>query len=110
MNDKTHPTMKELYNKIHLIDPNIGQATVYRNINKLVEKDEIKKLSIKNEVDHYDGDLSNHYHFICTSCNKIVDIFDININIPKDNINNKYNVSIDNSDILLYGKCKDCIK
>lgn len=102
--------MKELYNKIHLIDPTIGQATVYRNINKLVESNDIKKLSIKNEIDHYDGDLSNHYHFICTSCNKIIDIFDTCIDIPKDDINKKYNVSIDNSDILLYGKCEDCIK
>lgn len=102
--------MKELYNKVHLIDPTIGQATVYRNINKLVGSNEIKKLSVKNEVDHYDGDLSNHYHFICTSCNKITDIFDVCINIPKEIIDKKYNISIDNSDVLLYGKCKDCIK
>lgn len=102
--------MKELYNKIHLIDPTIGQATVYRNINKLVEMNEIKKLSVKDETDRYDGDLSNHYHFICTSCNKIIDIFDVCVDIPKDNINKKYNISIYDNDILLYGKCKDCIK
>lgn len=110
MSDKTHPTMKGLYEKVHKVDSTIGQATVYRNINKLVESNDIKKLSIKNEIDHYDGDLSNHYHFICTSCNKIIDIFDVNIDIPKETINKKYNIVIDASDILLYGKCKDCIK
>ena len=92
------------------MDPAIGQATVYRNVNKLVNNGKIRKLSINNELDHYDGDLSPHYHFICTSCNKIIDIFDSNIKIPKNKINKKYGVFIEKSDIILYGKCKDCTK
>lgn len=83
---------------------------MYRNINKLVETGDIRKLSINNELDHYDGDLTNHYHFICTSCNKIIDIFDIDVDLPSKKITNKYNVNIEKSDIILYGICDECQK
>ena len=48
------------------IDSTIGQATVYRNVNKLVNSGEIKRLSPNSEIDHYDGDNTNHYqlHYI----------------------------------------------
>lgn len=110
ISDKSHPTIKEIYNKVHLLDKTIGQATVYRNVNKLVNSGKIKKLSINNEIDHYDGDVSNHYHFICTSCNNIVDIFNCRLNIPIKEINKKHGILIEESDIILYGKCNKCIK
>lgn len=108
--DKTHPTTKELYNKVHKIDSSIGQATVYRTVNKLVELGKIKKLSINNDVDHYDGDISNHYHFICNTCNRIIDIFDDTFAIDLDKVNKNINVSIKNYDIILYGECDKCVK
>lgn len=105
VNDKTHPTIKEIYDKVHLYYPGIGQATVYRNVNKLVENGLIRRISIDNDVDHYDGDTSNHYHFLCTTCNKIIDIFDkkdISIgNILKD-------CTIEKTEVILYGKCSNC--
>lgn len=110
MSDKSHPTIQEIYNKVHMIDSTIGQATVYRNVNKLVSSGKAKKLSTNSEVDHYDGDISNHYHFICTSCNKIVDIFNFDVDIPIKDIQKSHNISIDNFDMVLYGKCSECNK
>ena len=91
-----------------MLYPSIGQATVYRNISKLVNSGKIKKLSTNSGIDYYDGDISNHYHFMCTSCNKIIDIFDCNVEVPIKNIRMEYNVLIDNFDIVLYGKCEKC--
>lgn len=108
VNDKTHPTIKDIYNKVHQIDPSIGQATVYRNVNKLVDNGEVKRLSTNGEVDHYDGDMSNHYHFICTECNQIIDIFGYELKLPLNNIKKDHGISIDNFDIVLYGKCDKC--
>lgn len=108
VNDKTHPTIKEICNKVRAIDSTIGQATIYRNINKLVTSGEIKKLSTTSEVDHYDGDNTNHYHFMCTTCNKIIDIFDYEVKIPVKNIEKEHGISIDNFEIVLYGKCNSC--
>jgi len=108
MNDRSHPTIKDIYRKVHSLEPSIGQATIYRHINKLVESENIRKISIDNEIDHYDGNLSDHCHFVCTTCNKIIDVFDVNIDINKKKTNKNYDILIDKIDILLYGKCKEC--
>ena len=75
-NTKTHPTMKEIYELVKEINPTIGQATVYRNINKLTEDGNVVRILDPNNECHYDGDISQHSHFICTNCHKIIDIFD----------------------------------
>ena len=106
-NDKTHPTIKEIYNKVNKIDSNIGQATIYRNINKLVADGEILKIKIDNNLDRYDGNISNHLHFLCNKCLKIYDIFETNDSFIN-SIENKYNLKINNSEIYLEGICSSC--
>lgn len=108
-NDKTHPTMKEVYDKVHNIDSIIGQATVYRNVNKLVEANNVRRISVDNDVDHYDGDMGDHYHFVCTTCNKIIDIFD-ELDLSVSEVESKIKCRIDKKEIILYGKCSDCLK
>lgn len=102
--------MKEIYQKVHLLDSSIGQATVYRNVNKLVEKGEVKKLSLHHDLDRYDGDIKDHYHFVCTSCNKIIDIYGSKEEVPICNIVKDHNIVVDDCDITLYGTCEDCLK
>lgn len=101
--------MKTIYNKVHNIDSTIGQATVYRNVNKLVENNKLRRISIDNDIDHYDGDVSNHYHFVCTVCHEIIDIFD-EINLPTLKIAKEFKCQIDKKEIILYGKCSNCLK
>ena len=69
-----HPTADELYKLIIKDFPNIGLATVYRNLNLLAEKGVIKKIYGLADAAHFDHNTHNHHHFICTKCNKIYDI------------------------------------
>lgn len=62
MNRCDHPTADALYASIREEFPNISLGTVYRNLNLLVETGEIRKLSCGSGADHYDGDVSPHYH------------------------------------------------
>lgn len=82
---------------------NISLGTVYRNLNILVDCNLIKKIKVAN-VDRFDR-VDNHDHFICTKCNKIVDVYDNKVFIPK--IGN--NVVMDYS-LKYYGICEDCWK
>ena len=72
---KTHPTVEWIYEKARIENPNISLGTVYRNLDKMVSANEILKLSLPNEADRFDGDISTHYHGKCVSCGNIVDIF-----------------------------------
>lgn len=106
-NDKTHPTINQLYEKIGLIDKEIGQATVYRNINKLVEEGKVIKIPTKDMNIHYDGNTIPHSHLYCKKCNHIYDIFDDYSKIVKE-VEKNSSIIIDSVSLLYEGICEDC--
>jgi len=102
---KTHPSAKEVYFEVKKKLPQISLGTVYRILNQLKEKGEIKE--ILTEVSHFDRDTSFHSHFICEKCKKIFDVFE---EIPELK-NKKLKVGkIKDYQIIFYGICKKCKK
>jgi Fe2+ or Zn2+ uptake regulation protein len=102
---KSHPSPKEVYIEVKKKLPQISLGTVYRILNQLKEKGEVKE--IFNEVSHFDGDLTFHSHFICQKCKKIFDVFE---KIPELK-NKKLKVGkIKDYQIIFYGVCKKCKK
>ncbi len=102
---KTHPSAKEVYFEVKKKLPQISLGTVYRVLNQLKEKGEVRE--ILTEVSHFDGDTSFHSHFICEKCKKIFDVFE---EIPELK-NKKLKVGkIKDYQIIFYGFCKKCKK
>ena len=69
---KSHPTIQQVCTLVKEKNPSIGQATVYRAINRLLKKGKIKRIPLEDGY-HYDV-CSNHYHFQCDCCSKIEDL------------------------------------
>lgn len=109
LNQKTHPTIQDIYTYAKKQYPNIGQATIYRNVNRLVEERKIVKLpNSDNESYHYDGNVLPHDHLICKHCGKIIDIFDNNYDEILDKIEKNNSIKIDKIVVLLEGTCTSC--
>ena len=106
--DKTHPTIKEIYYKVLKKEPSIGQATVYRMINNLL--DENKIIKITTDENHYDYVHSKHHHLICNRCNNIIDISDDDLQNTLNKIQKKHNIQIDSSAYLFKGICNECLE
>ena len=108
---RTHPTIQEIYSHAKEKYPNIGQATIYRHVNKLVE--EGKLLKITNNIDknhHYDININPHHHLICEKCGKIYDYFDNDYRKIITNLENKNSIKINKIIISLEGICQNCNK
>ena len=106
---KTHPTIQEICQEVSKMDSKIGQATVYRNINKLVQQGEVVRIATNEEAFHYDGNNKPHHHLYCNSCKRIIDID----NEYQDNIKQleqKYLLKIHKVTILYEGLCSLCNK
>lgn len=104
---KTHPSAEIVFRDVKKRIPNISQGTVYRILNGLKNKGEIISIETK-DVTYYDGDISDHAHFICEYCNKVYDIFDVccNCNILK---NKKVKVGkVKKYIIQFFGTCNAC--
>lgn len=71
----SHPTAEELYSAIHLEGENsLSLATVYRNLNQLVEAGMIARVSIPGEADRYDAVNDGHLHMLCKKCGTVEDV------------------------------------
>ena len=103
-NSHDHLSAFEVYNKARLIINNISLGTVYRNLNTLVENNEIRRIKGLDLQDHYDNINISHNHFLCENCQNIYDVFDN----PKVSINESLGKVID-YEIYYKGICNNCL-
>lgn len=111
MSTKEHPTADIVYNKIREEYPNISLGTVYRNLALLVELGEAVKVPSMDGCDHFDGDTSGHFHFICTKCGSIADLEAVvagDLAELHERANHNFDGKIEGSSVYFYGKCKHC--
>lgn len=105
---KNHPTVGELYKEVKSQDSSIGQATVYRNVNRLYKENKLMKISVHG-IDHYDRKREKHFHLYCKKCRKLYDIFDDDYLLFASKVEKMQKIKVENISILLEGVCEDCI-
>ncbi|MEK7664512.1 MAG: transcriptional repressor [Patescibacteria group bacterium] len=108
-NTKIHPSAQKVYTDVKRALPQISQGTVYRILGSLKKKGEVQEISTK-DITFFDGDLSNHSHFICQGCSSVFDVFNecSDCKIIK-NKKSKFG-KINSYRIYFYGICKKCRK
>jgi Fe2+ or Zn2+ uptake regulation protein len=73
--DHTHPLAHEIYRRVHKKLPRVSLATVYRNLHSLVEDGKIRTLVLDEQGARFDPETSQHDHFVCERCGRVVDLF-----------------------------------
>ena len=102
---KSHPTPEQIYDNLREEHPELGIATVYRNLKTLHSHGLIRKLSLGELADRYDADLSEHYHFLCECCGNVSDIYreELNIDLKCQN-----GMTVKKRELYVYGVCPEC--
>lgn len=104
-----HPSADWIFEKMKEINPNIGIATVYRNLKTLLAQKEIIKVDVGDGLDHYDAQTAiRHDHTYCTSCGAIGDIEAISASSLEKFAHDKF--SVETYSLVLFGKCEKCQK
>ena len=104
-----HPTAEEVYASVKQEYPSIGIATVYRNLKVLVDMG-MAQIVFTGSSDHFDANVTPHYHMYCTNCGRIYDI-----NIPEIPEIRQAGENVDDCDISSYslvysGICSSCLE
>ena len=105
-----HPTADDVYNLVHEKYPQISRTTVYRNLNKLCDSNDLLKVKIFGSADRFDHNLHSHYHFKCDECGDVSDLdmpYIESINEMFANIGGR---KVNDHQILFDGLCKDCLE
>lgn len=105
---RDHPTADVVYQNVRLLNPNISLGTVYRNLALLTDRGEIRRLRLGDGIDHFDADISPHYHFICNECGCVQDLQTDDIeNIPEVT-GRHFRGKITGQMTYFYGLCEQC--
>ena len=102
---KLHPNAKIIYEQAQRVIPNISLGTVYRNLGQLKDEGFITVVESSDTKVHYEGNLSDHIHFLCKMCHNITDIF-CETKIPSALTDMGHKVQSQKT--VYYGVCKDC--
>lgn len=106
-NNKTHPTVDEIFKDLQKEIPTLSKTTIYNTLNALVDSDLVKVLTIEDNEARYDSTTKDHGHFKCSSCKKI---FDFQIDFDSLEIKELDNFKIHNKDMYFKGLCSNCSK
>ncbi|MDA3908401.1 MAG: Fur family transcriptional regulator [Sulfurimonas sp.] len=98
--DKLYELMLKKFNSISL-------ATIYKNINLMLENSYIQEVKIPQNKSVYELTKNYHSHLVCTKCEEVEDI-KLNMNPILSEVNSNSNFEISKTDVVLSGICKDC--
>ncbi len=102
-----HPSPDTLYRRIHPKMPSLSLATVYKTLDALVVLGLVREVSVASESKRYDANLERHHHLVCTSCGKIVDLYDRTLDAVAPPRRLVGFVAQEIS-IQVVGRCRDC--
>jgi Fur family transcriptional regulator, peroxide stress response regulator len=71
---KLHPSAEEITGSLREDGMDVGVATVYQNLNRLVDAGLVRRLSSTDGRSRFDADMAVHDHAVCESCGRIVDV------------------------------------
>jgi Fur family transcriptional regulator, peroxide stress response regulator len=107
-NTISHPTADSIYEQVRKTMPNISKGTVYRNLQVLQKRGEIRELNLAGTKSRYEVDFGNHYHFRCEVCGKVMDL-DQKVDTELDReISRKTGLKILYHQLEFRGICNDC--
>ncbi len=88
------------------IVPTLGIATVYRQLRRLQDADEVRAVDLGvNDVRYEPTDRGHHHHFLCRECEEAFDIH----GCPGEMAElAPPGFEVDEHEITLYGRCGEC--
>ena len=107
VNSKAHPSINKIHQDLLEKGENIGIATCYRNLKSLLNEKKVIQIMTSDNVAHFDYIHRNHYHLVCNSCQKIIDMDANSISLDNENSLLK-SFKVDIKDLIIYGTCKEC--
>ncbi len=111
MREDFHPTADDIYMLMKEEYPDIGIATVYRNLDQLVKMGKVRRLGVPEGSACYELNMEKHYHVRCRNCGRVKDVmidFDVADHIDLNTIASGFEFV--DYDIVFEGICRDCIE
>ncbi len=104
-----HMNIDDLYKKLLAKFPSISLATIYKNVNAMIEKVFLSEVKIPNTKSVFELVKNEHAHLVCSSCGSIEDI-NLNVQSVLEEASQASAFTIDSTNLVLGGLCPNCKK
>jgi len=107
MHANGHINIEDLFTHIKKRFASISLATLYKNINAMLENKLISEVKIPNMKAKYEISKRPHIHMLCKSCHEFIDLeLDLNDLITSASLKSQY--MVEDTNIILSGLCESC--
>ena len=109
-NTDAHPSAEVLFQMLQKEHPDISLATVYRNLTLFKNQGLIQSLGTVNGIERFDGNTAPHVHFICGSCNSVLDLPEMEA--PESLCSEAAKATggqVTGCQLIFTGTCQDCL-
>lgn len=103
-----HPTAEEVYLAVKPKLPRISLATVYKNLEALVNCGAVSRLTYGDAASRYDIRTDHHYHTRCLECGRIWDLDAKPGSELLKQIKPQTGFAVEDYRLELLGRCRDC--
>ncbi len=98
-----------LYEKVHRINPEVGEVTVYRTLNVLSDLGLVCVVHTGENTHSYISRPQEHHdHLICSKCGKVVDFMNCNVSELEHRLMSETGFAIHEHRLDFYGVCDRC--
>ena len=102
-----HINIDKLYDEVKNKFSSISLATIYKNINSMINNLLLLEVKIPNQKSVYEIVKEQHSHLVCNTCGEVIDI-KIDTHRIVESISKDYKFAIDKSDVVFSGCCESC--
>ena len=113
-NKDKHTNVQEISAFLSAEGKSVGVATIYRQLDKLVEQGIVRKYAFDGKTCacyQYIEDeeqCRSHFHLKCLSCGKLIHLDCEHLAELTRHIEDEHDFEIDYSQTVFYGRCSDC--
>lgn len=74
-----HPSAEMVYAGLKPEIPDLSLGTVYRNLSLFKQQGLVSSVATVKGVERFDGNTSPHVHFLCTECDAVIDLAEMQV-------------------------------
>ena len=76
---RAHPSAETVFTQLKPQIPDLSMGTVYRNLKLFCQQGQASVIATVDGVERFDANTKPHVHFICTRCNSVSDLMELEI-------------------------------
>jgi len=113
-NKDRHTSAQEIDTYLRSVGSPVGMATIYRQLERLVEAGAVRKFIIDGKTSacfqyvENEKECREHFHLKCLSCGKLIHLRCSRLMDISSHISQNHGFIIDTSQTVFYGRCADC--